>query len=141
MFRFSPWTALAVAAAYIVATEVAINLLRISGATPLLWLASGVGLAALVLRGVDALPGVWLGAFVCVFLSDLSVPMAVLLSTLMTGQIAVAWWLLSHVLGLSIALERVRDVLLLTLVGATFIALTSALAGLVNLWWHPELRS
>jgi len=141
MPRFFLRTTFTVAAAYIIATEAAIYLLRVSGATPLLWLASGVGLAAMILRGVNALPGLWLGVVVCVFLAGLSVPMVALLSTLIVGQIAFAWWLLSHVLGMRYTLERVRDVLLLTLVGATLIALTSALAGLVNLWWHPELVS
>jgi PAS domain S-box-containing protein len=141
MLRLFSWTTLTVAAAYIIATEAAIQLLRISGATPLLWLASGVGLAALLLRGVDALPGLWLGVLVCVLLAGLSIPKVALLSTLIVGQIAFAWWLLSHVLGMRNTLERVRDVLLLALVGGTLIALTSALAGLVNLWWRPELVS
>ena len=141
MRRIFSWTTLTVAAVYIVASEAPIQLLRISGATPLLWLASGVGLAALMLRGLNALPGLWLGAFVCVDLTNPGVPMAVFLSTLIVVQIAFAWWLLAHVLGMRKELERVHDVLLLTLVGATLVAFLSALGGLVNLWWHPALIS
>jgi PAS domain S-box-containing protein len=141
MFKFSLWTTCAVAAAYVAASEAALHWLRISGATPLIWLASGLGLAALLLRGIDALPGLWIGAFACVLLAGHSLPQAVALSLLTTLQIGTAWWLLRHAFGFDAGLERMRDVLLLIVVGAGLIASTSAAAGLVNLWWRPELYS
>jgi integral membrane sensor domain MASE1 len=48
---------LLVGALYVAASELALQLLRYAAETAVVWFASGVGLAALLLLGTRALPG------------------------------------------------------------------------------------
>src|SRR5690606_3943126 len=59
-------------------------------------------------------------------------------SILTTAQITLAWWLLREVLRLSPRLERLRDVLLLILVGATVIPLANVARAALTGEWSPD---
>lgn len=126
---------LVVAAAYVLASELALGLLRHQEAA-IVWFASAVGLAALLLRGPAAMPGVAAGALVCAFLGGKSPLVAPAIAALTTLQIAATWWLLVRVLKMDTTLKRVRDVLLLALVGATVSPAVNALRILVATWWR-----
>ena len=130
------WTAtFLIAAAYVAASEGAMLLLRVAADAPMVSLASAVGLAACLHGGIRAAAGVWLGAFAYELLGGRAVVPALGSSLLTTMQIALAWWLLYRVLRASPRLERLRDVLLLILVGATVIPLANvARAALTGEW-------
>lgn len=134
-------TTLVIAASYIAASESALYLLRISGDAPMVWIASGVGLVAFLLVGGRAAPGVFLGALVCAFLGGRSVPIGAGSALLTTAQITLAWWLLTRYCRFNVSLQRIHDVLALTLVGATVSPLVNAARSLLGDWWRPEFAS
>jgi PAS domain S-box-containing protein len=108
-----------VAVAYAAASELALNLLRYAAETAVVWFASGVGIAAMLLLGVRALPGVALGALLCAIFSQKPLDMMLLSTVLTTGQIWLTWWLLVRVFDFNPTLSRVRDMVKLVFIGAT----------------------
>ena len=133
------WIAiLVVAAAYVAGAEGAMLLLRVSAEAPMVSAASAVGLAACLHSGIGAAAGVWLGALAYELLSGHALAPALGSSIFTTAQVAVAWWLLERVLRMSPRLERLRDVLLLILIGATVIPLANVVRA--ALWgdWSPD---
>ena len=133
------WTAtFLIAAAYVAASEGAMLLLRVAADAPMVSLASAVGLAACLHGGIRAAAGVWLGAFAYELLGGRAVVPALGSSLLTTMQIALAWWLLHRVLRASPRLERLRDVLLLILVGATVIPLANVARAALTGEWSPD---
>ena len=127
-----------IAAAYVAASEGAMLLLRVAADAPMVSLASAVGLAACLHGGIRAAAGVWLGAFAYEMLGGRAVFPALGSSILTTAQIALAWWLLREVLRVSPRLERLRDVLLLILVGATVIPLANVARAALTGEWSPD---
>jgi two-component system sensor kinase FixL len=117
---------LLVGALYVAASELALQLLRYAADTAVVWFASGVGLAALLLLGARALPGVALGTLLCGFLAHKTLGMVLLGSALTTAQLAATWWLLTRVAAFNPALERVRDMVKLVFIGATVSPVASA---------------
>jgi PAS domain S-box-containing protein len=117
---------LVVAALYAATSELALQLLRYAAETAVVWFASGVGLAALLLLGARALPGVALGTLLCGFFAHKPLGLVLASSALTTAQIWLTWWLLVRVAGFNPALERVRDMMKLVLIGATVSPLASA---------------
>ena len=126
---------LVVAGAYVLASELALGLLRHQGAA-IVWFASAVGISALLLRGASALPGIAIGALACAFLGGKDPLAAFAVAAMTTAQIGVTWWLLSRMLRFDVALARMRDVLLLALVGATISPAFNALRILAATWWR-----
>jgi PAS domain S-box-containing protein len=126
---------LLVGAAYAAASELALGLLRYAAETAVVWFASGVGLAAMLLLGVRALPGILLGTLICGVLGHRPAGMMLLQSTLITGQIWLTWWLLVRVAGFDRRLERVRDMVRLAVVGAT----VSPLLNAARVWIETRL--
>lgn len=127
MLRSLALTTLLVASAYTAVALVAEQWLRLAMGAPIVWLASSVGLAAALLRGISALPGVAAGAVLCSLLTGGSFGFAIASALVTTAQIALAWVLLERVFRIDIAIERVRDMLLLILVGATVSPLLNGL--------------
>jgi PAS domain S-box-containing protein len=133
------WIAtLVVAAAYVAAAEGAMLLLRVAADAPMVSLASAVGLAACLHSGIRAAAGVWLGALAYDLISGRALAPALGASTLITAQIALAWWLLQSVLRVSPQLERLRDVLLLILIGGTVVPLANVARAALTGEWSPE---
>ncbi len=126
---------LVVTGAYVLASELALGLLRHQGAA-IVWFASAVGIVALLLRGPVAFPGIAAGALVCAFLGSKTGAAALGVAALTTAQIGVTWWLLARVLKFDLALARTRDVLLLALVGATVSPAVNAVRILAATWWR-----
>jgi two-component system sensor kinase FixL len=124
-----------VAVAYIVASELAMGLMRYNEAA-IVWFASGVGLAALLLRGPSVLPGIAIGALICALNGGKAPGLAVGVTLITTAQLALTWWLLVRVADFDAKLERVRDVLLLAVVGATVSPMVNAARILLATWWH-----
>jgi PAS domain S-box-containing protein len=110
---------LVVAMLYAAAAELALGLLRYGAETAVVWFASGVGLAAMLLLGARALPGILLGTLACGVLGHKPAGAMLLQSALVTGQIWLTWWLLVRVAGFDHRLERVRDMVKLVVIGAT----------------------
>lgn len=125
-----------VAASYTAASEAALHWLRISGGAPMLWFASAVGLAAMLLFGARAIPGVALGAVICALIGGGSIAVVLAGSLLTALQIALGGWLLVRVAGFDRRLERVQDVLALVLVGATVSPLVNAARAVAAAWWR-----
>ncbi len=122
------WQATAlIAAAYLATAEGAMHLLRVAADAPMVSLASAVGLAAFLHSGLGAAAGVWIGAAIYALLAGRPFGAALGLSAFITAQIALAWWLLVRWARIDPRLERLRDVVILILVGATVIPLTSVL--------------
>ena len=117
---------LLVAALYAAASELALQLLRYAAETAVVWFASGVGLAALLLLGARALPGIALGTLLCGFFAHKPLGLVLASSTLTTAQLWLTWWLLTRVAAFNPALERVRDMVKLVFIGATVSPLASA---------------
>jgi PAS domain S-box-containing protein len=110
---------LVVAMLYAAAAELALGLLHYAAETAVVWFASGVGLAAMLLLGARALPGILLGTLACGVLGHKPAGAMLLQSALVTGQIWLTWWLLVRVAGFDHRLERVRDMVKLVVIGAT----------------------
>ncbi len=108
-----------VAVTYAAASELALHLLRYAAETAVVWFASGVGIAAMLLLGVRALPGVALGALLCAIYGQKPPGMMLLSTVLPTGQIWLTWWLLTRVFQFNPSLGKVSDIVKLVFVGAT----------------------
>jgi two-component system sensor kinase FixL len=117
---------LLVSALYAAASELALQLLRYAAETAVVWFASGVGLAAMLLLGTRALPGVLLGTLLCGLMAGKPAAMVLATAALTTGQIWLSWWLLVRVAGFDPAMERVRDMMKLAFIGATVSPLLNA---------------
>lgn len=117
---------LLVGAFYAAASELALQLLRYAAETAVVWFASGVGLAAMLLLGTRALPGVLLGTLACGLMAGKPAAMVLATAALTTGQIWLSWWLLVRVAGFDPAMERVRDMMKLAFIGATVSPLLNA---------------
>ncbi|MPZ43274.1 MAG: PAS domain S-box protein [Betaproteobacteria bacterium] len=134
------WIAtLVIAAAYVAAAEGAMLLLRVAADAPMVSAASAVGLAACLHSGIRAAAGVWLGALGYELLGGRELVPAFGSSIVTTAQIALAWWLLQRVLRVSPKLERLRDVLMLILIGATVIPLANVARAALTGEWSPEI--
>ncbi len=125
-----------VALACIVASEAVAAWLRLSHIPPIIWYASGVGLAALLLRGLSVLPGIMVASFICALLAEASPELAVLSMVAGAMQLAFAWWLLVRVFRIDVALAHVRDVVVFIAVGCTVIPLLNAGIGLLRDVWR-----
>jgi len=121
-----------VAVAYAAASEVALQLLRYAAETAVVWFASGVGIAAMLLLGTRALPGVALGALLCAIFSQKPPGMMLLSTVLTTGQIWLTWWLLVRVFDFNPTFGKVRDVVKLVFVGATVSPLLNGVRAFVQ---------
>jgi integral membrane sensor domain MASE1 len=125
---------------YAAASELALQLLRYAAETAVVWFASGVGLAAMLLLGTRALPGVLLGTLLCGLMAGKPAAMLLATSALTTGQIWLSWWLLVRVAGFDRAMERVRDMMKLAFIGATVSPLLNAARVFLEHRFRTRLR-
>jgi len=132
---------LLVGALYAAASELALQLLRYAAETAVVWFASGVGLAALLLLGARALPGIALGTLVCGLIAQKPLGLVLASSALTTVQIWLTWLLLVRVAGFNPALERVRDMVKLAFIGATVSPLASAARVFLQYRAHDDALS
>jgi PAS domain S-box-containing protein len=123
----------ALAAAYVGAAKLGIELSVARGVITPVWAPTGIALAALVLFGRRLWPAVALGAFVANATSGASLPEAAAISVGNTLEAVVGATLLGYV-GFRPALDRVRDVLALIGLGALAATTLSATNGVTTLW-------
>jgi signal transduction histidine kinase len=130
---------LALAIVYVIAARVGLTLGAVSGFATLVWPASGIALAAVVLWGYRVWPGIFLGAAVVNMLVGAPLLVGVGIGIGNTLEALLGAYILLRVPDLSISLERGRDVFMLiiaaavsALVGATVGVGTLSSAGLVQ---------
>lgn len=131
---------LALAAVYLVAARAGLKLDAVSGFATLVWPASGIALAALVLRGSALWPGVLIGAFLANYWNDAPALAALGIAVGNTLEPLAGLFALRAISGFNPDFTRVRDALGLiaraaltsTLISATIGVATLHLAGLVT---------
>jgi PAS domain S-box-containing protein len=129
--RFSIQLAV-LAAFYIAAAKLGIELSVAHGVITPVWAPTGIAIAALFLFGVRLWPAVALGAFVANVTSDASIGVSAAIAVGNTLEAVVGSELLRRA-GVRPALDRVRDVLALIVLGATVAPLIAATNGVTVL--------
>ena len=126
-------TVAGVAAAYFLAAKVGLTLATVGVTVTLVWPPSGVAVAAMLLLGMRVWPGIAIGAFLANATTD--APLAVAFFTAIGNPLeaVVATLLLRRTVDFQPALERVRDVIALTLLGAAVAPIASATIGAAGL--------
>ena len=123
---------LLVAIAYVAGAKLGFTLAFATKQVTAVWPPTGIALAAFLLWGYRVWPGVWIGAFASNAISAEPVWTAAAIATGNTLAPLGAAFLLERFGGFQVAMERVRDVLVLAL--AIAVAMTiSATNGVVNL--------
>jgi signal transduction histidine kinase len=122
-----------VAAAYFAAAKLGLALATVGVTVTLVWPPSGVAVAALLLRGRRVWPGVALGAFVANATTGAPLTVALFATIGNPLEAVIAAWLLQRIPDFDRHLERVRDVLALTVLGAIVPPVVSASIGVGGL--------
>jgi PAS domain S-box-containing protein len=115
-----------IAAAYVLSAKVALALFPATKSVAMLWPSAGIALAALLVWGVRALPGVFIGCLIAHITAADDATGAVASAGLTTIYTGAAWLLLANFARLDLGLRRVSDVLALAVLGAGTVALTKA---------------
>jgi signal transduction histidine kinase len=124
---------LLLAGAYVVAAKFGLDMDAVSGFATLVWPASGLALAALVLGGRGLWPGIALGALVVNLWNGAPVPVALGIATGNTLEAVVAASVIGAGRGFHPSLDQVRGVLTLAGLGALLSTLLSATVGVASL--------
>jgi PAS domain S-box-containing protein len=120
------------AALYFIAAQVGLEMAFVADQVSVIWPATGVGLALLVLRGRHLWPAIALGAFTAQLSSGAPLTAAVGIAIGSTLEAILGAELLARV-DFSAALKRVRDVASLFLVAAALTPIVSATVGVTSL--------
>jgi signal transduction histidine kinase len=123
----------ALAALYFSTARFGLSLDAVSGFATLVWLPSGIALAALQLFGYRLWPGIFTGAFLANLLNGAPPFVAIGIGIGNTLEPAVGTYLLKRN-GFNIELNRVRDVLLLVCLAMPLSSLISATIGVFSLF-------
>ena len=121
------------AAAYFLAAKLGLTLATVGVTVTLVWPPSGVAVAALLLWGRRVWPGVAIGAFLANATTAAPIEVALFTAVGNPLEAVVAAWLLTRVRDFHASLERVRDVLLLTGLGAGVAPMVGATIGVMGL--------
>src|SRR5438105_8000148 len=132
--------AAAVTGLYIGAAKLGLDLSVAHGVITPVWAPTGIALAALVLYGPRLWPAILVGAFLANATSGASIPVALVISIGNTLEAVVGRWLLARV-RFGPALDRVRDVLALVVLGAAGSTALSATNGVTTLWVTHNLAN
>ena len=130
----------AVAAVYVAAARIGLALDAVSGFATYFWPPTGLSLAALLLFGFRLWPGIAIGALVANLWAGAAPAVGLGIAVGNTAEAVVG----AHVLlrmGVQPALERIRDVLALLVVGALASTLISATLGTASLWIGGAIHS
>ena len=123
----------AVAGAYFLAAKLGLAVATVGVTVTLVWPPSGVAVAAMLLRGPRVWPGVALGAFLANVTTDAPTAVAIFTAVGNPLEAVVAALLLRRVRDFQASLERVRDVIALTLAGAGIAPIAGATIGVAGL--------
>jgi PAS domain S-box-containing protein len=127
------------AAVYVAAAKLGIELSVARGVITPVWAPTGIAIAALFLFGVRLWPAIALGAFVANATSDASIGVSAAIAVGNTLEAVVGSELLRRV-RLRPALDRVRDVLALIVLGAMFAPVIAATNGVTALWLAGDVE-
>lgn len=122
-----------VSLAYIIAARVGLSLDAVGGFATVVWPASGIALASLLLGGFRLWPAIAIGAFTANYLSGAPVFAAAGMAIGNTLEALAGAYLLNKVPGFRCQLDRVRDVLALMFLAAGLSTLISASIGVTTL--------
>jgi len=143
---------------YLAAAKISLVFATVSGNATVFWAPGGIALGWLLLAGPRLLPAVFAGAY----LAAISVgnPFVVCLGTALGNSLetALAWYLLRHCCNFDTQFQRLRDLMLLIILGAFFPAMLSAMFGSLSLlqagfiesaqlpriiwnWWRADVLS
>src|SRR5918992_5374671 len=125
---------LGLAAIYVAAAQLGLRLDAVAGFATLVWPATGISLAALVLFGYRLWPGVFLGAFVGNLLAGAPIFVALGIGVGNTLEAIVGTYALRRVRGFRPSLDRVRDVVALIVLAAGLSTMVSATIGVASLY-------
>ena len=125
-------TLLLIAAAYVAAARFGFTFALATKEVTAVWPATGIAMAALLLCGYRVWPGIWLGAFISNAFSAEPAWTAAAIATGNTAAPVLGKFLLQR-FGFQNAIERVRDVLLITAVGSAAVMTVSATNGVIVL--------
>lgn len=123
---------LVVAIAYLVGAKLGFTMAFATKQVTAVWPPTGIALAALLIWGYRAWPGIWIGAFASNAIEAEPLWTAALVATGNTLAPVFGCWLLRR-FGFDNALDRVRDVVLLTLLGSGIAMMVSATNGVTAL--------
>ena len=121
-----------VALSYIVVAKIGLSLDAVGGFATLVWPASGIALASLILGGFRLWPAIAIGAFTINYLTGAPIPAAVGIAIGNTTEALVAAYLLTR-FGFRNSLDRVRDVLGMIIIAAGLSTLVAATIGVTAL--------
>ncbi|MGA8533398.1 MAG: MASE1 domain-containing protein [Candidatus Tumulicola sp.] len=124
---------LLVAVAYIAAAKLGLSLAFATKQVTAIWPPTGIALAALLLGGYRVWPGIWIGAFASNAVAAEPLWTAAAIATGNTIAPVFGTFLLRRFGEFDNALERVRDVFLLALLGSAIAMTVSATNGVVAL--------
>jgi signal transduction histidine kinase len=121
-----------VALSYVFVAKIGLSLDAVGGFATLVWPASGIALASLLLGGFRLWPAIAIGAFTINYLTGAPVLAAAGIALGNTAEALVAAYLLTR-FGFRNSLERVRDVLAMITLAATLSTLVAATIGVTTL--------
>jgi signal transduction histidine kinase/ActR/RegA family two-component response regulator len=131
LFRAGGW--LLVAAVYLAAAKLGLSLAFVAEQVSAVWPPTGIALAAVLLLGYQAWPGILLGAFLANATANEPMLVACGIAIGNTLEAVIGAWLLRRVIGFDNALERVRDAIGLILLAAGLSTMVSATIGVTCL--------
>ena len=127
-----PARAVLLVGAYVAAAKLSFALAFVNTSISPVWLPSGLAVAATAWFGYRAVPAVWLGALIFNALTPVPLWLALVISLGNAGEALVAGWLLRRV-KFRVAVDRVRDVLALSVLGAVLATAVSATVGVAGM--------
>jgi len=122
-----------VSLAYVIAARIGLSLDTVGGFATLVWPASGIALAALLLGGFRLWPAIAIGAFVANYLTGAPPLAAIGIAAGNTAEALIGAYLLRKVPGFRPQLDRVRDVLAMIILAAGISTLVAATVGVTTL--------
>jgi signal transduction histidine kinase len=123
---------LGLASLYVIFARLGLSLGTIAGFATFVWPPTGIAIAALLLIGTRAWPGIFLGAFTANLLSSWSVLVALSIGAGNTAEALICVYIFTRVPNFSLRLENVRSVTALIL-GAVIGSIVSASVGAMSL--------
>lgn len=123
----------ALAVVYILAARAGLELGTVAGFATLVWPATGIALAALLLGGYGLWPGIFVGALVANVWNGAPIPVSLGIATGNTLEALVGAFLIRRVPDFRFSLDRVRDAIAIIGLAAGLSTLVSATIGVASL--------